>query len=356
MRLENLMKHPSFDFVGRWRTWAWASGAAMLVSVVALVGLGLNLSIDFVGGSSFVLDEVTTGADAQALRQAAEGAGASDVTAQMTGGDDGLPGAIIRMGALEPGTDELEAVRDAIVEVAQPNDLAENFVGPSWGEHVSRKALEALVVFLVVVVLYITVRLELKMASVAVVALVHDVAVTVGIYALLRFTVSPATLIALLTILGYSLYDTVVVFDRVQETSAQLGDPGRRTMAQVVNVSMNDVLWRSVNTSLTSLLPVGALLFLGARLLGASTLEDLALALFVGMALGTYSSLFVAGPLFALWKMTEPEQRKLAARAVELGEADAAAGALPTEEVTQARAPITTGYVRGRGRRSRRNR
>ncbi|MDX1511422.1 MAG: protein translocase subunit SecF [Nitriliruptorales bacterium] len=344
------------DFVGRWRTWAKISGAAMLVSIVALVALGLNLSIDFVGGSSFVIDEVTTGASEQDLREAAEGAGATDVTAQLTGGEDGNPGAIIRMGALEPGSDELVTVRDAIVEAAGPVELTENFVGPTWGEQVSRKAIEALVVFLIVVVIYITIRLELKMAGVAVVALVHDLVITVGIYALLRFTVSPATIIALLTILGYSLYDTVVVFDRVKEVSEQVGEPGRRTMAQVTNVAMNDVLWRSINTSLTSLAPVGALLFLGGRLLGASTLEDLALALFVGMALGTYSSLFVAGPGFALWKMTEPEQIKLAERAVDLGEEEAVTGALPDAAVVEARAPITTEYVRGRGRKSRRRR
>jgi preprotein translocase subunit SecF len=228
-----------------------------------------------------------------------------------------------------------------------------SFVGPSWGQRISRKALEALVVFLVVVVAYISLRLEFKMAMAAVLALVHDVIITIGLYSLVGFSVSPSTVIAMLTILGYSLYDSVVVFDRVEENVATIGGPGRRTYAEAVNTSLNEVLWRSLNTSFTSLMPVGALLLVGAQLLGAETLQDLALALFIGMAIGAYSSIFVATPFLAWWKEQEPEYAEMSAKLaerIERGEEPATQGT----DVRAARAPITTEYVRGQGKRKKR--
>jgi preprotein translocase subunit SecF len=223
----------------------------------------------------------------------------------------------------------------------------------------------------VVVTIYISFRLEFKMAVAALIALAHDLVITVGLYSLVGFTVSPATVIAILTILGYSLYDTVVVFDRVKENSFSLGEPGRRTYAQLVNTSMNEVVWRSVNTSITSLLPVGALLFIGAQLLGADTLQDLALALFIGMAVGIFSSLFVAGPFFAWWRMRDPDQQRAAAKvAARTGGGDAVDDEIVEEELAaeeepvadedrsagapESRAPITTEYVRGEGKRKKR--
>jgi preprotein translocase subunit SecF len=185
----------------------------------------------------------------------------------------------------------------------------------------------------------------------------HDVLITVGIYALVGFSVSPATVIAVLTILGYSLYDTVVIFDRVKENGHTLGEPGRRTVLELVNASLNEVLYRSLNTTISSVLPVGALLFIGGSVLGATTLQDLALALFVGMLAGAYSSVFVAGPLYAVWKAREPaEQRrivKVEARAAGASEEEAAAA---LDASYSGRAPITTDYVRGSGRRRRRRR
>jgi preprotein translocase SecF subunit len=259
----------------------------------------------------------------------------------------------------EPGSPQAVAIEDALAEVASPGELSVSFVGPTWGERITRQALEALLVFLVVVVLYISLRLEFKMAIAAVVALVHDVFITIGLYALVGFNVSPATVIALLTILGYSLYDTVVVFDRIKENSISLGDPGRRTYAELVNGSMNEVLYRSLNTSITSLLPVGALLFLGGQVLGATTLQDLALALFIGMAVGVYSSLFVAGPVLAWWKAREPEeQRRIAKarRADALARGEELPASAPAPGSPESRAPITTEYVRGEGRRRKRRR
>ncbi len=351
------MKDTNYDFIGQTRRWVMISAAVIAVSLVALVAFGLNLSIDFVGGSSYDITSVTRTDFASAdLVAAAEGAGATDVSAQVKLVEGVPSGAIVTMGALEVGGDVEAAVQQALIDLtgAEVSDLAVKTVGPSWGDRISRKALEALIVFLIVVMIYITVRLEAKMAGAAIVALVHDVLITIGIYAIVRFTVSPSTVIALLTILGYSLYDTVVVFDRVDEATIKLGEPGRRTYAEAVNTSLNDVLWRSVNTSLTSLLPVGSLLIVGSVILGQSALQDLSLALFVGMGIGTYSSIFVAGPFLVWWKNREPEH---AARQAALDKAIAAGEAPSAAEMGHAsvvaKAPITTEYVRGRGRKNR---
>ena len=245
----------SIDFVGNRRRWIYVSAAMLLLALLGLLGRGINLSIDFVGGTSFLVEEISvTDLTAAELNDVAEAAGAEGVTAQLTT-EDGVPtGAIVRTAALDPGSDVEQAVQQALQEITGAEAVDITFVGPSWGERVSSQALRALVVFLVVVVIYISMRLEPKMAGASIVALVHDVAITVGVYALLGFTVSPSTVIALLTILGYSLYDSVVVFDRVEENVARLGDPGRRSYGEAVNTSMNEVLWRSLNTSVTSLL------------------------------------------------------------------------------------------------------
>ena len=342
---------PSFDFVGGTRRWAAISLAVVLVSLTFLGLRGLNLSIDFVGGTSFSIDGVVNDVTAQDLSDAASAAGAVDVRSQVV---DGGQGALVRMGALTPGSDTANAVESALLETTGAENADFVSVGPTWGERISQKSIQALVVFLVVIMIYISVRLQFKMAVASVIALAHDVAITVGVYAILGFSVSPNTVIALLTILGYSLYDSVVVFDRIEENTAFLGETGRRTYSQMVNLSMNEVLWRSINTSLTSLLPVGALLFLGAQLLGASTLQDLALALFVGMGLGAYSSLFVAGPFLAWWKEQEPEMQALRERAIKEADGDDAIDAPRPDEAVAARKPITTEYVRGDGKKRRR--
>lgn len=348
------------DFVGRSRTWAVLSGTLIALSLFGLTVPQLDFSIDFVGGSSYVLEGIDAGVTADQLRSAAEDAGATDVVAQVRLEDGAASGALVRTAAIDPGSDLDVQVTDRLVEVSGAEDIQETFVGPTWGERISRKALEALLVFLVVVALYISFRLELKMAGAAVVALVHDIIITAGIYALVGFTVSPATVIAFLTILGYSLYDTVVVFDRIQENAPLLAAPGRpglrirgsyATYGDVVNSSMNQVLTRSLNTSLTSLLPVGSLLFIGSQLLGATTLQDLALALFVGMAVGTYSSLFVAAPFLAWWKQQEPEMRRLVAKA-RAGAQDDRDGGTPDQDDEEE----VSGGVRQRGRRPRRKR
>lgn len=343
------MNRLKIDIIGNTRRWAIVSGVLILLSLLALGVRGLDLSIDFVGGSSFVLEGIDDDVSVSEIEDAATAAGATDVRTQLVTGEDDTAGALVRMGELEPNSPVDAAVEQALRDVTNASAVDESFVGPSWGRRISVKALQALVVFLLVILLYISIRLQFKMAVVAVVTLAHDLIVTVGIYALFGFAVSPNTVIALLTILGYSLYDTVVVFDRIQESEPHLGDPGRRTYPQLVNTSLNEVLWRSLNTSITSLLPVLSLLVFGSQLLGATTLRDLALALFIGMALGVYSSLFVAGPLLAWWRAREPELARQAASYVGedgtmLVEPDVAA-------VEASRRPVTSTYVRGDGRR-----
>lgn len=354
------MRTPSIDFVGKAPRLAVVSIAILVVSLASILVRGLDLSIDFVGGTSFVLTDVREDVTSEALRQVAEDQGATDVIAQLQLAEGRTSGATVRMDAIDPSSPQALQVRDALAEFSGAREVVVSFVGPTWGERITRQALIALAVFLVVIVAYISVRLDVKMAVAAVVALVHDLAITVGVYALVGFNVSPATVIALLTILGYSLYDTVVVFDRVNENAIALGDPGRRTYTELVNSSLNEVLYRSVNTSITSILPVGALLFIGGRVLGATTLQDLALALFVGMAVGIYSSLFIAGPVLVWMKMREPAEQR---RAAKVARADGDAIPAGTAEVasapagsSEARAPITTDYVRGTGKSKKRRR
>ena len=180
-------------------------------------------------------------------------------------------------------------------------------MGPTWGSQITDKALEALIIFLIVIVIYLSIAFEWRMAIAAFVALLHDIVITIGVYALTGFEVSPTTVIGLLTILGYSLYDTVVVFDKVRENTAGLLTSQRSTYSDAANLALNQTLVRSINTSLTALIPVASILFIGGGLLGAGTLKDLALVLFVGMLSGTYSSMFIATPVLADLKEREPE-------------------------------------------------
>ncbi|MGH3441466.1 MAG: protein translocase subunit SecF [Nitriliruptorales bacterium] len=348
-----MRRNVNFPFVARRRIWFAVSAVIVLVSAVSLLVRGLNLSIEFSGGSSFTLSGIVD-VEADDLEDAAADAGAESVKAQLVREGDQLSGAIVQTEAIDPGSDTERDIAAALQEVSQAEDVQISFVGPTWGERISQKMLQALLVFLLVVVAYMSVRLEPKMSVAALIALFHDIMLTAGLFSLFQFNVSPATVIALLTILGYSLYDTVIVFDRIQETSGRFGVPGRRTYGESVNTSMNEVLWRSLNTTITSGLPVAALLFIGARALGATTLQDLALALFVGIVTGAYSSLFIAGPFLALWKEREPELAALVEKA-ERRPADVVERPTPaTEEEEEGLAP--RGYVRGTGRRSRRRR
>ena len=347
-----MRRTPNLRIVPNARRWMIVSIALIAVSLASLFGRGLELSLDFVGGSSFRIESIPVEVTPEVLRTTAEAAGVSEAVAQISGEGAERAG-IVRTESLDPDGAVARAVRTALLEVTGASEVQETFVGPTWGERITRQSLRALLVFLVVIALYISVRLDRKMAGVAIVTMAHDVVITIGVYALIGFTVSPATVIALLTILGYSLYDTVVIFDRVKENGHTLGQPGRRTILDLVNVSLNEVLYRSINTTVSSVIPVGALLLVGAQVLGATTLQDLALALFIGLLVGAYSSVFLAGPLYARWKATEPtEQRRIAKVAARAAGADEEA--LAAIDASYAgRAPITTDYVRGDGRRGR---
>ncbi|MGH2692636.1 MAG: protein translocase subunit SecF [Actinomycetota bacterium] len=283
------------DLIGRRRLWFLISGALLAISVVGLLGPGLNLGIDFRGGALLTYAN-EAGASVEEVQSALEGVGHTEAVVQITGENQ------VRVRTESLGSDRTEVLEALAGESGiEPFDISVEDIGPKWGQQISRQALIGLLVFLVVVTIYISFRFEWKMAISAIAALFHDLLITAGVYAIVGREVTPETLIAILTILGYSLYDTVVIFDKVQENSESVALISRETYGGMVNISLNQVLMRSVNTSLVVLLPVGALMFLGGE-----TLEGFAFALFVGVLVGTYSSIFVAAPLLALLKEREP--------------------------------------------------
>ena len=299
-----------FDFVGASKRTMIVSLVLVVASILIMLIRPFNLSIDFTGGVIISVENETDAA-VEAIRGDLRSIGYADARVQVTG--EGF--IIVQTEALDPAHMDVLVATVADVAGVSANEANVSAVGPTFGAEVTRKAVEALVVFLIVIMIFITWRFEWKMAVSALAALFHDLIITGGLYALVGFLVTPATIIAILTIMGYSLYDTVVVFEKVNENTHELHD--RATITGIVNLSLNQVLMRSINTSLTSLLPVGALLLVGFLALGAETLKEFALALFIGIAVGTYSSIFIAAPLLARWKEREPEwerQRRRAAR------------------------------------------
>jgi preprotein translocase subunit SecF len=301
----------SIDFVGRKRLWYSISGAILLVSIVALLVLRLNFSVEFKGGAIFEFPAPT--ASVSQVQTAVEDGGVSGaVVQQLSGAQKGWQ---VQTKALTGDqTTTLEGSISSKLGV-NPNDITTTTVGASWGSQISSKALQALIAFLIVIVIYLSIAFEWKMAIAAFVALIHDIVITIGVYALAGFQVSPASVIGLLTILGYSLYDTVVVFDKVRENTAGLLGGVRSTYSQAANLALNQTLVRSINTSIIALLPVTAILVVATALLGANNeLEELALVLFIGMLSGTYSSIFIATPVLCDLKEREPQYQALAKR------------------------------------------
>lgn len=403
------------DIVGRWKLWFALSGAVIVIGMIALAARGLNLGIDFTGGTVWELragdadvaevsevmadlgyrdvqvQEVTQqsgGAETRFLRVEAEStaeparettealdavradigqqrssapaderqrltvvldglrgvrgpfatpvpaalvtlqgevddladalAGATDDEARSAAYDESIERMLIAVDELEDleSQERIRLGQDVTAELARltgtpEEDVTIDTVGPSWGRQISEKARNALVVFMVAITIFITIRFELKMAVATIVALFHDLIVVVGLYALFGFPVTPATVIALLTMLGFSIYDGIVVFDRVdQNTHLATGNKPKMTYSEMANTSLNQVLMRSLNTSITTLLPIASVLVIGAMILGATTLEEYGLALFLGLLSGAYSSLFIATPLLAVLKEREPEMRE----------------------------------------------
>ena len=301
----------SVNFVSRQKLWYTISGCILAIAIIALIVRGLNFSVDFKGGSIFQVK--APNASISQVEKAVQDGGGGTVTVQKVGVGSKAQWQA-QTAPLSIGT--TEHVQDSLAKELgiNVNQISTTFVGPTWGSQISSKALEALIAFVVVIVLYLTIAFEWKMATAAFVALMHDILITVGIYALAGFQVSPATVIGLLTILGYSLYDTVVVFDKVRENTAGLVTSARSTYSQAANLALNQTLVRSINTSLIALLPVTAILIAGTVLLGTGELSDLALVLFVGMLSGTYSSIFIATPVLADLKEREPQYKALAKR------------------------------------------
>ena len=301
----------SFDFIGRRKVWFAASAIVILLGVISLSTRGLNLGIDFKGGQSWLVSSPTLTV-AQATT-AAESAGVTQPTVvQLTNQLNHSKQIQVTVDLNSKPPDQRAAienkVQDALAKAAHttPNNVNFNDVGPTWGSQVTSKAIEALIVFFIAVTLYISVRFEFKMAVAAIVAVVHDILITVGIYSIAGFQVTPDTVVAVLTVLGYSLYDTVVVFDRIRDNAKGLGASGRITYSEMVNLSMNQTLARSINTSLVAIIPVLSVLVVGSFILGATSLQDFGLALVIGLTSGAYSSIFIASPLLAYMKEREP--------------------------------------------------
>ena len=299
----------SIDYIGKRRRWYAVSGLLVIASIAALSLQGLHLGIEFKGGSSYTITK-SGGTIAQAESALTSAGITGEKIIQQVGNDK------IRVQTGSLSAEQSNAVEDALASTfgVSVEAIDTQIIGPSWGKEITRKALYGLVGFLIVVILYLAMAFEPKMALAAIVAVVHDVFITVGIYALVGFDVTPATVIGFLTILGYSLYDTVVVFDRVRENTRSITSTSKMTYSQAANLAINQTVIRSINTTIVALLPVGSILFVGAGLLGTGTLKDLSLAVFIGLATGAYSSIFIATPLLAAMREREPAMKALAKR------------------------------------------
>jgi preprotein translocase subunit SecF len=306
----------TFDFVGRRKIGFLVSGTLILIAIVSLYFRGLNLGIDFEGGVAWEVSASSISrSDVESILDD-NGVNVADAKIQTL---SSASGDRLR---IQVGTEPAEvqtAVRQDLASKAGVDlqEVSLNSVSASWGSEITEKAIRALVVFFVVISIYISIRFEWKMAVGALAAVVHDVLISVGVYSVFQLEVSPATVIAFLTILGFSLYDTIVVFDKVHENTKRPGS--RATYSDIVNLSMNQVLMRSLNTSICAVLPVLSLLVVGSWMLGAVALQDFALALLIGLITGAYSSIFIATPVLAVLKEREPKYRALAQRVERTG-------------------------------------
>ncbi|MEA2704023.1 MAG: preprotein translocase subunit SecF [Actinomycetota bacterium] len=302
----------SFEFVGRAKLWFAVSAVFILIGIVSLFTQGLNYGIDFKGGTSW--EVIAPGVSVAEARSSLQSVGLGSAKIQIQGAD------IVRVQADSGTPEEQAAVTNKLAELGKvdPGQVSLNDVGPSWGKDVTKKARTALIVFFILITAYISIQFEWKMAVAALAAVVHDILITVGVYSLSRFEVTPGTVVAFLTILGYSLYDTIVVFDKVRENARGVAASGRMTYSDTVNLSMNQVLMRSLNTSFVAILPILSILVIGAGVMGATVLKDFGLALLVGLLTGAYSSIFIASPLLAILKEREPRyvnvRQRLAAK------------------------------------------
>lgn len=297
----------SIDFIGRRRLWYLIAALAILISIVVpVLRGGYHFGIEFTGGSQYRIQN--PGSRSQTLGTDAVARVAPGVVTQVQ--SVGTDSVLVTTQKLPAG--EIDAVTASLAKAYGVPTEAVNasFIGPSWGADITGTAVRGLVIFLVLVALFMALYFRTwKMAVAGLVSLAHDLILTAGIYGIVGFEVTPAAVIGFLTILGYSLYDTVVVFDKIRENTGNLTRDSSRTFAETVNLAVNQTLVRSINTSIVALLPIGAILFIGAFLLGAGTLRDISLALFIGVIVGTYSTIFIAAPLYTDLRSTEPGLR-----------------------------------------------
>jgi preprotein translocase subunit SecF len=297
------------DFLRVWKRSLAVSAVLVLLSIGALVTKGLNYGIDFEGG--IVWEVSVTGVSIDDARAALEPSGLGEIKIQTVGDD------VLRIQAGSDAQEKETEVADELAALAgvERQDVSISTVGPSWGDEITRSAIRALAFFFVAILLYLSVRLEWRMAVGALVAVLHDIIISAGIYALFGFEVTPATVISFLTILGYSIYDTIVVFDKVKENEARPSVGGKLSYPELMNLSMNQVLLRSLNTTVSSLIPVISILVIGSFVLGVTTLRDFSLALAIGLTAGAYSSIFVAAPVVAWLKERDPKRRSRSGQA-----------------------------------------
>ena len=298
----------NIDFLRVWRRTMAVSAALVVISIISLATRGLNLGIDFKGGVSFEVK--APGVSVSDARNALDKVGEGSAKIQIVGTD------IIRVQGPEATPEHLAEVRDVMAQLGRTDAANVNVseVGASWGGDITRSAIRALVFFFIAILIYLSIRLEWRMAVAAIVAVVHDVLISVGVYSVFQFEVTPGTVIAFLTILGYSIYDTIVVDDKIKENERLVGMGGRLTYSQMTSLSMNQVLLRSINTTVVSIIPVISLLVVGAGIMGAVTLEEFSIALFVGLTVGAYSSVGVAAPVLVWLKEREPKNRTIRER------------------------------------------
>ncbi len=324
--------------------WKWSvriSALVLVVSVASLALRGLNLGIDFEGGASWEVKsaELTV----ERTRDGLGPMGLSEAKIQIVGADT------VRVQAPSESQETQDEVRQALADLAgvPVGDVGVSNVGPTWGGEITVAAIRALIVFLIAILGYVTLtfRGEWKMAVGVLVSVIHDVIISLGVYSIFAFEVTPATVIAFLTILGYSIYDTVVVYDKVQENVGRVGFASRMTYTDMMNLSLNQVLLRSINTSVTSVLPVLSMLVVGAFILGAVTLQEFAIALTVGLAVGVYSSVFVAAPVVTWFKEREPRNVALRERLAGAKNGDTAEAGGRAEAMTASAAASATTYA-----------
>jgi preprotein translocase subunit SecF len=302
-----------FQIIGKRKRFYVIATVLVLISLVSMIFRGFNLGVEFKGGATF--QWASSGHSVEEARDLFDDLQLEEVIVQTVGRADGSEDLRVQTPPLTEKQidDVIVAIPERFKEVT-PGEVQSSNVGPAWGDQVTKKALQGLVVFLILVMIYISIRFEPKMAFASIIGLLHDLTLAAGVYSLTQFVVTPATIIALLTILGFSLYDAVVVFDKVEENTRGIAGGSSTTYTEAAELALNQTFMRSVNTTLIAMLPVSGLLFVGAFLLGAGTLKDLSLALFVGMAAGAYSSIFLCTPLFVDLKEREDQYVKLTQR------------------------------------------